>query len=593
MTALTVTTLLAVTMAGLRAQTASNVGDDYTLFRECQTTDETQVRDAIAKRTAEGLRAAYIEQDFATLVNDVWEREGLRVRFHNLVDQSVSDVRDKTWLFDRYVGTLWIDAAERLASDVSRLVFESPEFSDVANTLIQESAARLSQQVEVGLAKDRIAGAALQCLQGFIDARYAPSIGGLFASSLGDVSESPEIPSPRPEKLPADVAVLAGGLLLMVSRRIVATIARSVATKVAGRAIAAVAGPLAVLVGGGMIVWDIWTGWDGPFPAFAQHLKSPEVEAELLQAFSTELKIELEKSAPGIARDYADQIMKQFAEFRRQHQTVMDLTETNSSFKVFVEDLDSEELQRLTVVVGIVEREGGRDAVLHAVDTGLLRRALTLPEAGVQIGRDLKSLESAVAWQESVPGRLPSVVGLGLHRHVEPLPGREVTLARVLDHGESAVPLFDLPWQAIRTLAELPSSQLRRVTGTLPFENLTRLSVLLERIPSARVELRGRIVDSVLGSGAGQRMLTEPAFADAVLESREPERALSLVDDPSWMSLPTMLGSVIGGDVDSRLLFSLFGGRLVVLAAILASVLLFLFRGAVFAALRNTRAARP
>ena len=345
--------------------------------------------------------------------------------------------------------------------------------------------------VQVGVLSAQGASSAAHCLQTFIRANYAPVLVEAFenevANATGDAGiEEADLPSTLLSAIDQHKVALGGvGVIIatQIAKRLVVRLSQQVAKRVAGRLTARVLGrigstviPLAGwVIGGGMIVYDIYSGRDGALPEIQVQLKSPEVSAGIREEITLAIVPELRTELPGVARELANGLYGQWSEVRQDLRVILELADENAQFAALLDEVQGEEqLQNFVALnralLGIVGREG----VLTAADTGDLARALPLGETLAPVVAATGSLETALDRAESAGDQLDEVVALEIYKVKQPndLTPDELQRLIALDNPSVIAKVGILPPDQLRALLGLSSTTLRQLGESMLSENL-------------------------------------------------------------------------------------------------------------------------
>ena len=129
-------------------------------------------------------------------------------------------------------------------------------------------------------------------------------------------------------------------------------------------------------------------------------MKAPATKDKVKDELATTLNQQMNDHVKEIAEAAADQVIEVWQSFRRAHALVLRLAEQNGEFRAFLDGVKPEALPRLDEVVSILMASEGEGAILKRLQDGSLNAAVHLmPEKGMEIARDLKSIQAGLDWQ--------------------------------------------------------------------------------------------------------------------------------------------------------------------------------------------------
>jgi hypothetical protein len=151
-----------------------------------------------------------------------------------------------------------------------------------------------------------------------------------------------------------------------------------------------------------------------------------------------------------------------------------------------------------------------------------------LPDAGMAILRETRSVETALAWSAVAGDLLAKVTENGLHQRMKP---GEVTRAMLLklfalDDKLAISRLSALPREARATLFDLDSASLKLLARALPEAELTALSGYLTGLEAGP---RERVLKTIAAAPRKMKLLAAGRVREAIVASRDQALAVDMM----------------------------------------------------------------
>ena len=499
-------------------------------YEACQARDETAFRSAIDGLTHRALQTGLKKVGYAGLVSDEWRKINFDDVLDKRVDAVVADVTTETSLWERSRSLFNQEKAKELATSVAERVYRS----DGVKTGLETITAGVARGVgsSILLATSDAAEPSLECLKAFLGPRYGSTVARVVAD---DAKSEFQIDTAKAGASIGAGSVLAegsGGLtgaVILVVRRQLANIASRIGQRIVGsilgRLVSVVAGGIGVV----LIAKDIWEFRNGVLPIVATEMKSRAtkdlVKAELSKAISEQIN----EHTREIASATADRVIEIWREFRRGHAKVIELVERNDQFRAFVDTLKPGDLARLDEVVALLLSGEGEAGVVRRLGDGSLAHAVTkMPAGGMEIARELNSLEKGLQWAALAVDALPYVTELGLHKRLSPADITGVQLRRLiaLDDRTAISRLAGIPRSARDTLMELPDRELKALARALGEPDLQSLASYLTGLEP---QARDRVMKTIAATPARMQALAPSRVREAILASRDQLAAVSMM----------------------------------------------------------------
>jgi hypothetical protein len=499
-------------------------------YEACQAQDEQQFKAAIEAITFKALHDGLSHVDYRAVVADGWRRGAIDGIIDKGVDLAISEVREETSWSELFRSLAFNDKAKELATAVAERVYRS----DAIKAALEDLAAGIGNEVgkSLELAAPAAAEPSIRCLRAFLGPRYGSTVARVVAS---DAARGFRV---DPAKGGAQVSAgavlaqgsegIAGTVILLVRRQL-----SNMAARVGQRLVGSVLGRLVSVVAGGvglaLIAKDVWDMRHGVLPIIAEEMKARSTKDRVQEELAKTAAEQLHEHVRDIAGKTAERVLEIWHEFRRAHDTVLDIAERHEAFKALLDATRPEQLPRLDEIVALVLASEGQSGVLRHLDDGTLHRALhTLSAAGMDIARETRSIDAALRWTTLAGERLPRVVDLELHKHGSPDDMTRADLGRLLGlHDRLAmVRLASVARDARDILFELGDGDLKNVARGLSEGELETLSLYVTRLERSASQ---RVLRVVAQSPARMQSLAPPNVRDAVLASRDQQAAVAMM----------------------------------------------------------------
>lgn len=246
---------------------------------ECRNLSDTDVRDRIREVAATSLKTELTTIDYPALVNTYWIKAGVDARIDREIDEAVTAVRSDTTWADRAYSTVSRSSAARYATAVADKAYNSDGFKDALNEVATGVAKDAGAKIEQATSK--ISNPVIACVQTALQSRYGNAIASVFAQesekNLETNSGQPAVKI-NTSDLALNNAASISGMVLIVTRRVIGQVVKSVGTRIAGVVASDIVSSVAGLVGLALIAKNIYDAGDGVFPIIAEQMKSDETK---------------------------------------------------------------------------------------------------------------------------------------------------------------------------------------------------------------------------------------------------------------------------------------------------------------------------
>jgi len=507
---------------------------------ECRNLSDTDVRDRIRDLAATSLKSELTAIDYAALVNTYWAKAGVDSRIDQEIDDAVAFVRSDTTWADRAYSTVSRSSATRYATAVADKAYNSQGFKDalneVATGVAKDAGARIEQ------ATSRISNPVIACVQTALQSRYGGAIAAVFAQESEKNLEANAGQPPvkiNTSDLVASNAASISGMILVVTRRVIAKVVQSVGTRIAGVVASRIVSSVAGLVGLALIAKDVYDAGDGVFPIIAERMKSDETKLLIKDEIGKSIQTDISQQVGAIAQETSERLYAAWLDFKQKYNRLLALSEKYPAFAEFLKDRRLDQLGRLAQIVDILYGTEGEQKVLERVANGSLNKALLdLTDAGLVIAEEQKSIEKALRWT-SVAGReLPRVVDLGIYRWlpVEGLTSENLQKILSINDRIAVGRIANLDPQARDYILSLPGDQMRDFARRLNDRQLAAFADYERNLDPVAAK---RLLRAVADDPSVMQELTTEGLREAIFKSRDQLAALNMIihDDASLTSL--------------------------------------------------------
>lgn len=499
-------------------------------YEACQTQDEAQFRKAIEAITLAALKQGTGRIDYRAIVRDEWRRQEFNSLIDARVDIAVLAVRKETSWGKLLKSLAYRDKAKELATAVAERVYRSDAIKEGLDKLAHGVGVQIGRSIE--LTASDAALPAQKCLRAFIGPRYGEAVA---RSVTQDASAAFKVDAKDNQASISTGAVVreaSGGLagvVVILIRRQMARMAERLGQRLAGAVLSRLVSMVATGIGLVLIAKDVWDFRYGVMPIIATEMKSEDTKTRVQRELATGIETQISEQMTILAGQTADQILDIWKSFRRNHAEALGLAEKDPEFRRFLDSARPDQLARLDEIVGLSLGEGGESHVLKRLADGSLGRALeTLPEEGLQIARELRSLDKALAWDALAGDGIRDVRKYELHRIAKPADFTNVSLTRLLKLDDPvAIPRLAAVTPGARTvLFELPDKELISLARHLTTAELDTLSSYLTGLSR---EASRRVLKAVAQTPARMRILAIARVRDAVIASRDQVAAVEMM----------------------------------------------------------------
>ncbi len=510
-------------------------------YAACQAEDDETFRKAIEAVTTTALKEELKSVDYEAAVIIEWRRLGLDQTIDKRVDQAVEEVRSEQ-SFGSLIKSLGSEEkAQELAVAVADRVYRSEALRTAIEGLASAVGTEVGKRIEI--ATQDAAGPALACLKTFLGSRYGDTVAGAVTTDAGrefglDANKGTAELSSGSVLRHSSQGITGAAILIL--RRQMANMARRLGQRLAGSVLARLVSVVAGGVGLALIAKDLWDLRHGVLPIIGEEMKSKETKDKVRQELTAALTQEIGRNVKDIGTSTAQQVVDVWQEFKRAHAKALELAARDPAFRRFLDTINATSFARLDEVVSLLLASEGEDAILKRAGDGSLDEAVNrLPEAGMTIARETRSVATALAWS-AVAGRdITRVADYGIHKHTKPdaFTGRTLALVLDLDDRVAVTSMAEVERQARDILFTLTPSRLKTLARSLePVE----LQALAFYVNSLEAGPRERILNAASTTPALMGQLASARVRDAIIASRDQTAAVEMLLRPPGAPFSTM-----------------------------------------------------
>ncbi|MEJ2227330.1 MAG: hypothetical protein P8Y67_03650 [Alphaproteobacteria bacterium] len=563
--------------------TEKRISSPTITMEECRNLNDPQVRQRIRNLTQRALVGELKRIDFKKLLDKQWLATHMDERLDIEIDDAVRVLRADTNILERAYSNISQETAQKMAVAVAERTFASESFkiglTDIAVGVGKEFGMRIEN------AAGRVAEPLIACVRSALQTRYGSAVAEVFTKETEDDTKvSSQAGSTKIST--TDLAIHGSGaitgIVLIVSRRVIARMAMNLGRRVAGAVATRLAATLVGLLGLALLINDLMEASEGVFPIIADRMKSDDAKNLIKEEIAKSIEADLRKQTGQIAAETADRIYSFWLDFKQKYDALLSLAEKNPTFAAFLKERRIGQLGRLGRLVSLLRKQEGEENVVRRVKNGSLAEALfNLNDTGVSLAVHLKSLDQALAWNKLAGPKLAEAVKYGLPQHVKPDELTKSQLSGLLsfNNRKKALQVAQLNTSARKAILSLPPDDLKNLTHRLTADELGALGIYLSRLEHA---LAGKVLRIVNRNPDVMQSLSPKAVQNAIFSSRDQSSAVSmLLRDNSVLNFGHISGdftSIRKGQVHYRIFLERYWVGLLVVLFLLMLVLLWLRR---------------
>ncbi|MGO9487111.1 MAG: hypothetical protein ACLPX9_21480 [Rhodomicrobium sp.] len=497
---------------------------------ECRALSDTDVRDRIRELAATNLKTELTAIDYAALVNKHWVKADVGERMDREVDTAIAAIRaDSSWV-DRAYSTVSKTAAGRYATAVADKTYNSPGFKAALDELATGVARDAGAQIEAATAK--VSNPIIACVQTALQSRYGGAIAQVFVQegqkNLEAKAEQPAVKIGTADLVINNAASISG-IVLIVTRDVIASLVESIGTRIAGVVATRIVSSVAGLIGLILIAKDLYEAGEGVFPIIADRMKSDETKALIKDEMGKAIQTDITQQVGNIAQETADRIYSVWLDFKQKYKLLLSLSENSPAFAEVLKDARLAQLSKLGQIVEILYGSEGENRIFERAADGSLNKALLdLNDAGLAIAAERKSLADGLRWTAVAGQDLPRVVDTGIYRWLSPDGLSHETLEKLLSVNDKIAlgRIGNLTPEQRDFVLSLPGGQMRDFARRMSDRELAAFAEYERRLEPGAAKALLRAVTETPGV---MQELSGEGLQRAIFSSRDQSAALNMV----------------------------------------------------------------
>lgn len=550
---------------------------------ECRQLDDENVRAAIKSITEQRLTAALSGLNYAALVQRHWADTNVERRIDEQIDTAIKEVRAETDWFDRAYSTISRSQAKEFAVAVAEKTYNSEAFRNAMAELTGAIGEDIGSRLEKAAAE--ASSPAVSCMRLALEARYGGAIAQSFVQQSEqtlDVAAQTGTPDITAGDLVFQGSEAIGGLLLVMTRRMIARMVAQMGRRLAGAIATRIVSSFTGLIGLALIVKDLIDAGKGVFPLIEERMKSDESKKLIKTEIAESISGFVDDNIETISQETAANMFAMWQSFQERYDLLLSLADKNAAFKDFLGAREAGELAKLGEIVELIVEQEGEPAVFRRLEDGSLITALDqLTLDGVEIARQTRSVDTAIAWSKLAGERIDDVLKFDIYSRIMPEQISSAELDRLIsvDDRTAVYRLAALPAKARERLLSLPPEEIRSLARRLEEEELLALSRYQNELPDAASRA---LLQSVSANPERMEKFARRGVQDAVLASADENAAVDMLLNPggtfSLFGMVDNFGKVRAGQVQPRVFLEAYMWTLAVTAAALLIFLILVAR---------------
>jgi hypothetical protein len=564
--------------------------ESMTSFDSCQTIQPGdlrsqltyQVQQAFDKKTDFNLDARVGEQ---------WEQLKIDAAFDRAVADAVTAVKSDTTSTDKFFSSWNSQTAGELASSILGKAMTDDELQRSLNQLSENITNQIVAQISTATLESSATSVA--CLRSFIGKQYASVFVDRFnGSTIQAIKKVPgRLENENSFELDAfderikigrDVAIgMTGFAIRQTVKRVVGQLKKRITSSIAKRLLGRFASGaipfIGEVIGGGMLIIDLATSFDGSFDAIQTQFQSPETKSLLKSEVSKAFSEGIGEDLAEIPVSIANELYAKWLDFQKDYTEMLAIVNEVPELKQRMNQ-PGFDLERTTQLVRISLDSMGKFKLVAAIQDGSFGMALMRVPA-IAIDRIIEqtgSIQTAVGWSDLAGDRLANVARLKLPKILS-LDGLSPLLLGnllALNDDITIQKLAASKPDVIQQLLEISPSNLVKLAQSVSKEQLAGLAVYLANLEQPEANELVGFLNGTPGSIRNAEVITH------IVQSHNIHQAILLIQAKTAGAAPSQflddLPVVLTGQVSWELLSDKYGqvATITYFAVILAILLM-------------------
>lgn len=467
-------------------------------YDACYTKDEKEFKIAIRSIIHKALMRGTSNIDYKTLVHEQWRAHKLDDVLDAQIDSTMLQIKSETSWKQLLQSLTNHQKATELAIDMAERVYLSRKIKKALIEIVVDVRREIGDSLEFTAYDAKQPSES--CLHAFLGRRYGQTVTTAIVDRTILAFNMPFKNLIAQTNITSHTTGAISGAVVLLFRRQLSRITKNLGHRMVG----AILGRLVTAVAGGiglaLITKDVWDLRYGVLPMISEKMKSSSTKLRVKNELEKLIKAQIYGQLEMLSNEASIRIMKIWHDFKIAHLEVLKLIETIPKFREFVEAAPPDQLARIDEIVSISLIKGDKTSIGQLMVNGSLHRAVSkLPEIGLQIAREKKSIQIALSWWDIAGKRLHQVVDFGVHKKTEPDTFTPLMLQKLLDFNDHIIisRLAGLPQKPRVILMDINFSQIAPITRGMKGKYLMILyDYLINLKKPAREELLNILVKS-------------------------------------------------------------------------------------------------
>lgn len=397
-------------------------------FPECENVEEELLLGELSRIIRSVLDSEISGLDVEKIIEENWTDLELDSVVDRAVDDAVDRVREEEGTWDRIFSGWSEEKASEFAEKVAVYAFDSREFREGVGALSVDIVDDLT--VEINMMTVKSASSALLCVQEFIGTTFSESMSLTLEENIRDwlAEIDSDLVDGAVKVDLGDHKISLAGIGTIVGTQIARKLGEKVAqgllgkivTRVLGRAASAVVPVAGWVIGGALIIYDLYKAWDGSLPQIQKDFRGESVKKTIRQEISLIVEEELREALPEISEPVTIEIFSQWKRFLHDFEHVLRLAQKNERFRSIVDGVTADQVEKLSNLVAIGDEVLGAEWLIRIIETGEFERILALPKDSFVILQEKADPEFVLAWADFAGEKIVRVVETALYEVASP-----------------------------------------------------------------------------------------------------------------------------------------------------------------------------
>ncbi len=398
-------------------------------FPDCENAEEELLLSELNRITHAALEEEKEGVDVDKLVEENWLELGLDRVVDEAVDDAVEQVRREEGTLERVFSGWSEDKAKEFAEKVATYAFGSRAFRGAVDELASAIVEDLTD--EIHLMTVRTASSSLLCVEEFIGTTFSEVMSLVLkedirdwltevAETQGEEVQDFDVLSERVLSIAGIGTIVGAKIAHSLAKKVARGILGKVVTRIVGKAATAVVPVAGWVIGGALIILDVYSAWEGSLPQIKEDFKAQEVKATIRKEIASVIRQELESALPEVSQTVTISIFTRWKDFLEEFELVLRLAEENEHFREILDGVTADQVSKLSHLVAVGTEALGADWLIRIVENGKFERILALPKPSFEILREGSDPDLVLKWADFSGDTIVSVVETELYKLASP-----------------------------------------------------------------------------------------------------------------------------------------------------------------------------